>query len=417
MSNLFMTRWFRRCVAVFLMTCMPILASCSEVDKWKSKMKFYQFDKVNPWTLNGSAYEIDRSRWGTEFVDYYGQSWFEFSDGTKSYFLPSHSVWSGGNTAMGGYGDKVPERVHMWYFDKQEQRSYLLDTELPQEKIYQMFQQKLPTYYGFYGYQEKQFNKLVLGVAPRGNIILWMSSDAPRQVEVANFVAKVQEPPQDVILTTAEREMGLTLVDNDPEGSRQELARVNHSFSLDSSQLEPETIQKLRSGWLPSPDWYMDARISYPWRFKISTNIKSSPEFEAIYINGERRMVFAPEVRATENQAQPIPERMNVYVYDQSGKFKQVWIEFYTDNIFTQTPDTTEIRKAFKTLYPNRTVADNDRSVGADEFTTLELNFSDDLTNLDMFLVKGNERIPLNKGNYKVFDQLPFAYDKNAKGN
>ena len=70
MSNLFMTRWFRRCVAVFLMTCMPILASCSEVDKWKSKMKFYQFDKVNPWTLNGSAYEIDRSRWGTEFVDY-----------------------------------------------------------------------------------------------------------------------------------------------------------------------------------------------------------------------------------------------------------------------------------------------------------------------------------------------------------
>ena len=393
-----------RRVSVFICLCLlPLLAACSEVHKGNVNMPVYQTAKITPWSLELASYRLDSEH--TKLIPYYGQNWFEFSDGTKAYFTGMGSGWLYSSGAMGGGNDLAPSRLHMHYFDHQSQRSYLLDTALPQEQIYKLFQEQF--YNRFVA--PRKFDKLVLGIAPQGHIFLWVSG-FDRRVEVGHFVAQVQEPSQEIILETADRDWGMSLAGQSPTGQKEVLDDIRHAFSLDSSRLEPATVQKLRSGWQPPVDWYLDARITYPWRVAVGSNTRLAPEYRAEYINGERRMVFAPEAKIMYNQAQPLPEKLYLYVYDKNNRQHLVSIQFYSKLRNVVEPDTSELRDIFKKLYPNRQADNRGQSLEPNEFTTLQMEFTDDLQELSIFVVKGNQRIELKNISYDLDDSKPFQY-------
>ena len=393
-----------RRVSVFICLCLlPLLAACSEVHKGNVNMPVYQTAKITPWSLELASYRLDSEH--TKLIPYYGQNWFEFSDGTKAYFTGMGSGWLYSSGAMGGGNDLAPSRLHMHYFDHQSQRSYLLDTALPQEQIYKLFQEQF--YNRFVA--PRKFDKLVLGIAPQGHIFLWVSG-FDRRVEVGHFVAQVQEPSQEIILETADRDWGMSLAGQSPTGQKEVLDDIRHAFSLDSSRLEPATVQKLRSGWQPPVDWYLDARITYPWRVAVGSNTRLAPEYRAEYINGERRMVFAPEAKIMYNQAQPLPEKLYLYVYDKNNRQHLVSIQFYSKLRNVVEPDTSELRDIFKKLYPNRQADNRGQPLEPNEFTTLQMEFTDDLQELSIFVVKGNQRIELKNISYDLDDSVPFQY-------
>ena len=304
-----------------------------------------------------------------------------------------------------GGGDTAPSRLHLYYFDHQSQRSYLLDTALPQERIYTLFQER---FFNRFATPDK-FTKLVLGIAPQGHIFVWVS-EFDRRIEVAHFVAQVQEPSQEIILETAARDWGDSLAGHSPEGQREILNGIRHEFSLESSSLEPATVKKLRSGWQPSPDWYLEARIAYPWRVTASANVRLAPEYRIDYLNGEGRMVFAPEAKVLQDQAQPLPEKLYLYVQDKHNQQQEVQIQFYTKPLHNSEMDTSEIRQVFKKLYPNRAASDSEASLTADAFASMQMEFTDDLQELRIFIVKGEQRIELHKFAYTLKESTPFQY-------
>ena len=366
-------------------------------------MPIYQTAKITPWSMESVDYELDSEY--IKLIPYFGQNWFEFSDGSRSYFTGLGGGWQLPNQTMGGGGDTAPSRLHLHYFDHQSQRSYLLDVALPQERIYTLFQER---FFNRFATPDK-FTKLVLGIAPQGHIFVWVSG-FDRRIEVAHFVAQVQEPSQEIILETAARDWGDSLAGHTPEGQREILNGIRHSFSLDSSRLEPATVKKLRSGWQPSPDWYLEARIAYPWRVSSSANVRLAPEYRVDYLNGEGRMVFAPEAQVLHDQAQPLPEKLYLYVQDKHNQQQEVQIQFYTKPLHNSEMDTSEIRQVFKKLYPNRAASDSEASLTVDAFASMHMEFTDDLQELRIFIVKGEQRIELHKFAYTLKESTPFQY-------
>ena len=366
-------------------------------------MPIYQTAKITPWSMESVDYELDSEY--IKLIPYFGQNWFEFSDGSKSYFTGLGGGWQLPNQTMGGGGDTAPSRLHLYYFDHQSQRSYLLDAALPQERIYTLFQER---FFNRFATPDK-FTKLVLGIAPQGHIFVWVSG-FDRRIEVAHFVAQVQEPSQEIILETAARDWGDSLAGHSPESQREILNGIRHEFSLDSSRLEPATVKKLRSGWQPSPDWYLEARIAYPWRVSASANVRLAPEYRIDYLNGEGRMVFAPEAKVLQDQAQPLPEKLYLYVQDKHNQQQEVQIQFYTKPLHNSEMDTSEIRQVFKKLYPNRAASDSPASLTADAFASMHMEFTDDLQELRIFIVKGEQRIELHKFAYTLKESTPFQY-------
>ena len=88
----------------------------------------------------------------------------------------------------------------------------------------------------------------------------------------------------------------------------------------------------------------------------------------------------------------------------------QLKIQFYTQLRNGAETDTSEIRQVFKQLYPNRTATDNDVSLTADAFANMYMEFTDDLQELRIFIVKGEQRIELHKFAYTLKESTPFQY-------
>ena len=121
-------------------------------------------------------------------------------------------------------------------------------------------------------------------------------------------------------------------------------------------------------------------------------------------------MVFAPEAQVLHDQAQPLPEKLYLYVQDKHNQQQEVQIQFYTKPLHNSEMDTSEIRQVFKKLYPNRAASDSEASLTADAFASMHMEFTDDLQELRIFIVKGEQRIELHKFAYTLKESTPFQY-------
>ena len=114
---------------------------------------------------------------------------FALSDG-NSVRIPSGEFLQGdwrsssSSYAVGEERKKVPEKMVLRWFSYTENKFYLGDFELPQKKLYDLFKKDYGT--SFYPDGEeykKSYYTLMVGIAPKGMITLWMQgSVGPKEI-------------------------------------------------------------------------------------------------------------------------------------------------------------------------------------------------------------------------------------------
>jgi len=108
----------------------------------------------------------------------------------ESQWIPSgeylgNNRWGdgGGVWVVGDEKRRIPERINITWFSYTENKFYTGDFELPQKKIYDLFQKDYGNFTNDNGTESKnEYHTFLLGIAPQGLITLWISGFATTEI-------------------------------------------------------------------------------------------------------------------------------------------------------------------------------------------------------------------------------------------
>jgi hypothetical protein len=218
-------------------------------------MQAYETEEFT-WDIGTSHYYLDKG--ATQMVTLERENWMKDAQGNVvANWFGAGNVWGIGGGPMGGdpRTARLPKTMRISYYDYQEDRFYQLDAELPQKKLFELFKQKTVSIDTKYGSVKPMFNGLLIGVAPQGNVVVWARARGARdQVELATYKAHAM---QDM---TIERYNSTGTYG--PNGGRAfPISTDRWGILSDATALTPATVERLKSGWLPSADYYLQQRI------------------------------------------------------------------------------------------------------------------------------------------------------------
>jgi len=351
------------------------------------------------WGLYMSHYNADK---GTTVLETHEREcWMKDAQGNiVMRWLGAGSNWDGGSGPMGGDAKlaNLPRTLRLTYYDYLEDRFYQLNTELPIAKLYALFQLKTIDLDWAKGEITPRYEDFSIGIAPQGYVVLWLGGDhANEKIEIGTYQAQVMQG------YTAERynrevqpgfpiEMG---------ANRQ---------AMMAAYMEPETLEKLKQGWLPDNLYYKKQRTKYPWRFAMTGNAQML-EFKERYGNQESTYVHPWQLAAYQSMGQMrgIPASARFIFNDRQGKRYKLFFKFSSANRVAGEADLSSVWAAFKKMFPGRTPENSDDIPGNADMATVEVNASDDLKTFTATLVKGDQRIPLPGRGTQLLPLEPWA--------
>ena len=415
MSACKLTQGLRHCIAIGLLAWAALAAPtvCAETPRsvMNSNTKepdvpAYETEEFT-WSLTVGHYNIDMGRTGIETLEY-GNSFRDAQGKELMRFYGSSGRYGAGLLPMGGSARRMrlPKTLQLTYYDYQEDRFYQLNAELPQQKIYELFQQKIVDIDGRGKGVVPRFNAFTIGIAPQGYVMVWISTaDGLNQMELTPVRA---EPMRDM---TVQKYNSTGNYDPMRGGRAFPLKEDRWGFLSDGTKLKPETIAKLKSGWVPPADPYLQQRIKYPWRF-VMTGTGNLKSFNAYFGNQESVSVQPWEIATYKVKAEQrgIPAAATFWFHDPSGKRHSIFMGFFTKMRVKAEEDFSEVWRAFEAIFPKRTLDDNALLPTEAEMATVEINVSDDLKTYTATLVKGPQRISLPVGKTQFFDLEPNVF-------
>ncbi len=352
------------------------------------------------WSTNVSNYNVDMG--DVDIHTLLPENWFKDAQGkVVREFYGSGGMWGVGGPGIGGEErtTTLPKTLHMSYYDYIEDQFYVLDAELDQRRIYELFKQKsLNLDYRGKEHIAARYNALVIGVAPQGNIMVWVGEAYGReQVELASYRATLRSD-----ITVA------------AYNARNPTFKI-HTPRLDylSKSLKPETVAKITSGLRPNANYYMRRqRIMYPWRYSMSGNAKLV-EYNDRLGNTERSTVWPYELAAKQQlpRLRGAPREAQLFFNDKDGKRHSVYIEFFTHFRVSTEPYLEPVWAALEKMFPGRTLEKNMDLPSEADMATLDVNVSDDLKTFTATLIKGDMRLPLPVApRPQVLDLEPYSH-------
>ena len=357
------------------------------------------------WGLSTSHYYLDKG--ATQMVTLERENWMKDAQGNVvANWFGAGNVWGLGGGPMGGEPRKsrLPKTIRISYYDYQEDRFFQLDAELPQKKIFELFKQRTVDRSRQVGDAIPRYDRFLIGIAPQGHVVLWVrAAGAKDQVELATYKAQVLQG------MTIDRYNG-TGTYGPNEGRAFPISTDRWGKLSSTTSLKPATVEKLKSGWLPPVDYYLQQRIKYPWRYQMSGNGRLL-EFTETQGNQEHFYVgpwsLAPYL--SDAAMRGVPETSTMWFSDSQGKRHSIYLAFFDKERVAGEPDLTPIWQAFRSVFPDRKVEDNDYWPGARDMATVNIHVSDDLKTYAATLIKNELRIPLPVGKAQLFDLEPFA--------
>lgn len=360
------------------------------------------------WDIGTSVYVLDGKGYGGSDGGE-DENWMKDEKGESVAFWigDGGGVWGRRGQVMGGSrGGRdeptpLPHAVRLSYYDRGDGKFYRLDAVLPTERIRQLFSQKIFVDSGGYGAKaglEQRYNIIEYAIAPRGYIVFWASKlgDAYEQVELGHYWAK--ERP------------GLTIAQWNANGGKvnPRLFPLNERWAIN---VEPETMAKLKAGWTPDPDYFVKAAIRYPWTVTMTGNaiLRS---YRLSTANAEVTRAFPWEMpNAVANPVwRALPKSMLLFFTDRKGDWYGLSFDLYSHDRFggqaTGEADLTPVSNAFKEMFPDIALDTRQDMVAKSGFAQVEIHMSDDLSNFDVFLVKGDKKIDLP---YVGADSIHFS--------
>lgn len=353
------------------------------------------------WGLSFSTYGIDLGNTGIETLQY--GNWLKDARGNEVMrFYPGASGWGRG---AGGIGTEprlsaLPKTLHLAYYDYQEDRFYELQAELPQKKLYDLFKQTMVDYDMMVGKIIPRFDSLTIGVAPQGYVMVWASrGDGLNQVELAGPLKATVMQGMTVERYNRETKPAFPL---DPD---------RWAYLSDGTKLKPETVAKLKSGWLPDTAYYEMQRIKYPWRYRLSGNARLD-EIEERQGNQEHFYYGPWQMPEYKNLGamRGVPEGAVFWFTDKAGKRHRVAIDFSGKARVAGEQDISEMFAAFEQVFPKHELWQNDYLPSEDEMATVDIHVSEDFKTYTATLIKGNQSVPLKIYGTQLFDLEPYAH-------
>jgi hypothetical protein len=397
--------------------CLFSLASCDAIKhKYEDlTMSVYEVEKFNWGVTQSDTGEVLKFDLNTS-NDIITNKMFDAQGNEVERWL-SNGQWGRGSHGMGGdiTEKRIPKYFQIAYYDYVEDTFYQLRGELPQQRLYELFKQKTVDVRSSgisRGRVIQRFNQIQIGVAPKGYVIVWVGSDGHSdQVEIGQYQAQINSN-----LTPSEynkkygQGVSFELVDRWPLLKEWNMGKWD--------QKGEALVAKLKTGWLPTPEYYQMARVKYPYRIEMTGNAQLV-EYQGRYANKEREFVLNRDLAKAQTQLKGAPEDLWLFFNDKQGQRHSVRIDFYQKgrikaepdmNGFIGEPDISTVWDAFHKLMPNRTIADNDKPVNDTDMATLEIHMSEDMGEVLAYLVKGNQRIELPLYKAELEDLKPYSY-------
>nr|WP_315247138.1 DUF2931 family protein [uncultured Flavobacterium sp.] len=234
-----------------------------------------------------------------------------YTGAVGGYFFSQMGGFS--NTGWGGAtGDtdikaELPKRFDMTWLSYVDNKFYTIESELPIEKIKQLFEE------GFYSKNGEEvvtepYNFINIGLAPKGMVVVWVAG-AGQQVEVARFQA--HETTIDLKLIT-EDEMYMFRKDYSKD-------RLKNDFVI--SKYVGEQLNKY--GYPPA-EVYESYQEKYLWKPKVI--LPEGCKIISVYMkmcNGEKE---DPYDRSIEQKQRAIPFMIEIFWTVGNGKKQQKFI-------------------------------------------------------------------------------------------
>lgn len=383
-----------------LIAALPATAPSSSTSETKEiPMSTIETEEFK-WGLSVSHYALDAGTPRVETLQY--GNWFKDAQGNVvKQFYKSFTGYGWGGTPMGGNArmDRLPKTMRLSYYDYQENLFYELAAEIPMRKLYELFKQKTVDYSLDLGKPIPRYSALTIGIAPGGFVMLWADSgDGKDQVELAG-------PFQATTM------VGMSVQRYNSETKPAFPINPNRWEKLSDHALKPETVERLKVGWVPDNTYYRKQRIRYPWRYRMSGNAKLL-EFEEIQGNQEH-FYFGPWQMANYNSMgamRGIPSSATFWFNDDKGKRHSLFMRLSTTFRVNTERDLSAVWAAFETAFPKQELWQNDYAPSEDEMATVDVNLSEDLGHCTATLVKGSQRIDLPIGRLILLDLAPYAH-------
>jgi hypothetical protein len=361
--------------------------------------------EVMKWEVTFCSYGVDIDPQGqSDLTTLWTDNWFKDADSHQvaSFFTGFGAAWGAGSSGMGGpdkNGSRLPKTFRLTYYDYLEDKFYRLDGELPQKRIHELFKKKIIDKDVRYGTSRGRFDDLRFGVAPRGNVMLWAAGFG-NQVELQTYQAAELKGMTRKSYNASLPGGTFTLMED-------------RWKTLEGGGLKPTTLEKIKNGWVPDPNWYMrHIRVKFPWRHRLTGNVAQLIEMESYQGNAEAESVGAWEMSVYNllNVMRGIPETAKFWFIDRSGQHHHIWLSFSLRERAVSESDLSEIRAAFDQIFPNRQLEDNDYLPSDADMATVEVHVSDDFKTLTASLVKDEVRLPLPVGRTQHFALNPWAH-------
>lgn len=118
-------------------------------------------------------------------------------DGTYTGFPDAITMggWGKTNDGMSSGRKPIPKLLHVKWLSFAERCFYEVDVELDYNKMLQFFKEGYYTKIGVLGIQKKTYDKITVGFAPGGVVVVWLSGTG-RQTDVGRFQGKKITIPQ-----------------------------------------------------------------------------------------------------------------------------------------------------------------------------------------------------------------------------
>jgi hypothetical protein len=239
--------------------------------------------------------------------------------------------WQYDGDAGGQGGSTIPSHLDLTYVSYAEKKFWRVDADLPKEKILQLFREGFmiqgnPDDKGEFPWEENTYEKLTIGAAPGGVIVIWLSGNHHKR-EVCRLQAK-------------ETFVDVNKFYDNPHG------RTQQGFydELYKIAVPDSTKQKIKENGIPFGIWDQ-YREKYNYCFVLRPYDEKDKIRRIYRINYDGESGFLMDAKAVETYRQDgIP-------YNVEFSFTKYYTEVFFDDM-----EMLDIFKKLKAKYPDKPI-------------------------------------------------------------
>lgn len=200
---------------------------------------------------------------------------------------------------------EAPHKLEITWVSYTENKNYTGTFDLDVKKIDSLFAT---------GYPDDntdsigKFSTISVGLAPRGRVVVWMSGDRSKQVEVGSYQAKETGP------------LNWSIVYPNMKGTMQEY------INLELAKFPAEIQQQIKDKKIPFGYWD-SLRKRYNWK-PVTQSSALVNRIDIDYFNKEHDFKFGEGLKHTTYALSAVPEAISIYWHDKYKRYLRTDIFF-----------------------------------------------------------------------------------------